>query len=133
MAEVRQLRLGGSAAPAAARELVSAMAERAHADEAFAERLRLVVSEVVTNSVRHGCPGDAQCVEVTVEVEPARVRLEVADEGPGFEPVPTRGRPDRPGGWGLYLVDSLADRWGVEESPTTRVWLELSPRPSAAA
>jgi anti-sigma regulatory factor (Ser/Thr protein kinase) len=132
MAAVRRLRLGGPGAPAAARRFVSAAVEEAEVDERLREPLRLVASEVVTNSVRHGCSRHDDCVEVKIEVEPERVRLEVADEGHGFEPVPTRGRPERPGGWGLYLVDSLADNWGVEDSATTRVWLELSARSSAA-
>ncbi|MDQ3587078.1 MAG: ATP-binding protein [Actinomycetota bacterium] len=132
MAEVRQLRLGGREAPGAAREFVAAVARDAYRDEAFAETLRLVVSEVVTNSVRHGHGGQDRCVELTVEVAPRRLRLEIADEGPGFEPTAPPGAPDRPGGWGLVLVDSLADRWGVETSPGTRVWLEMSPGSLAA-
>ncbi|MDQ3719612.1 MAG: ATP-binding protein [Actinomycetota bacterium] len=131
MAEVRQLRLGGPEAPGAAREFVAAVAEDAYHDEVFAETLRLVVSEVVTNSVRHGQGGQDGCVELTVEAGPRRLRLEIADAGPGFEPTPTLGRDDRPGGWGLFLVDSLADRWGVEASPGTRVWLEMSPGSAA--
>ena len=133
MAEVRQLRLGGPEAPGAARDFVAAVAEDAYHDEAFAESLRLVVSEVVTNSVRHGHEGDDGCVEVTVEAAPDRLRLEISDDGPGFEPTLVRGRADQPGGWGLFLVDSLADRWGVEASPGTRVWLEMSPDSAAAA
>ncbi len=132
MAEVRQLRLGGPEAPGVAREFVAAVAEHAYQDAAFAETLRLVVSEVVTNSIRHGHAGGDGCVEVTVEAGPRRLRLEIADEGPGFQPAPTPGRPDRPGGWGLFLVDSLADCWGVEASRGTRVWLEMSPDPVAA-
>ena len=132
MAEVRQLRLGGPEAPGAARDFVASVAEHAYHDEAFAETLRLVVSEVVTNSVRHGQGGEDGCVELTVDAGPDRIRLEIVDEGPGFEPTPTAGLSDRPGGWGLFLVDSLADRWGVEASPRTRVWLEMSPGSVAA-
>jgi len=132
MAEVRQLRLGGQEAPGAAREFVAAVAEDAYHDEAFAQTLRIVVSEVVTNSVRHGQAGQDGCVELTVVAGPQRLRLEIADEGPGFEPAPTPGRRDRPGGWGLFLVDSLVDSWGVEASPGTRVWLEMSPGSVAA-
>ena len=132
MAEVRQLRLGGPEAPGAAREFVASVAEHAYHDEAFAETLRLVVSEVVTNSVRHGQGGGDGCVELTVEAGPHHLRLEIADGGQGFEATPTPGRPDRPGGWGLFLVDTLVDRWGVEDSPGTRVWLEMSPGSAAA-
>jgi len=115
-----------------ARDFVASVAEHAYHDEAFAETLRLVVSEVVTNSVRHGQGGRDGCLELIVEAGPDRLRLEIVDEGPGFEPTPTAGLSDRPGGWGLFLVDSLADRWGVEASPRTRVWLEMSPGSVAA-
>ena len=48
------------------------------------------------------------------------------DEGPGFDP-PDRpvAAPDGPGGWGLYLVDRCAVRWGSERGERHRVWLEL--------
>ena len=58
------------------------------------------------------------------------MRVEVSDGGGGFEPH-ARTRPrDEPGGWGLHLVDSLADRWGVETGRRTRVWFEIEPRPT---
>ena len=58
--------------------------------------------------------------------EGQRLRVEVTDWGPGF----TRGaRPSRPadavGGWGLVLVERLADRWGVMRNSFTRVWFEI--------
>ena len=54
------------------------------------------------------------------------IRLEVSDPGEGFSadlPKPTaRG----PGGWGLFLTERLADRWGVDrEGGWTTVWLEV--------
>lgn len=133
MAEVRQLRLGGPEAPGAARDFVCSLAEQAYSDEAFAETLKLVVSEVVTNSIRHGHSGTDGCVELTVVCEDQRMRLEITDDGPGFEGEATPGKPDVPGGWGLYLVDSLADRWGVEAAGGTRVWLEMTPSAARGA
>ena len=132
MAEVRHLRLGGLEAPGAARDFVCAVAEEAYHDEALDDALRLVVSEVVTNSIRHGEVGPDGCVEITVDVDPSRLRLEITDDGPGFEPGATPTPLDEPGGWGLYLVDSLADRWGVEATGGTRVWLEMTPTAVAA-
>jgi anti-sigma regulatory factor (Ser/Thr protein kinase) len=54
------------------------------------------------------------------------VRFAVRDDGSGFD-VPQSHRRGDPqiGGWGLYLVDAIADRWGVEHEPTT-VWLEVA-------
>jgi len=49
----------------------------------------------------------------------------VSDRGTGFQRrvrVPERGSGS---GWGLYLVDQLADRWGVSREEATRVWFEI--------
>jgi hypothetical protein len=55
------------------------------------------------------------------------LRIEVSDSGPGFDPVSTRPDPggNDPGGWGLWLVDQLTDRWGVDLSHSARVWMEF--------
>jgi anti-sigma regulatory factor (Ser/Thr protein kinase) len=87
--------------------------------------LRLLVSELLTNSVRHGVDGRSW-IKLDVEVEPEAVRVVVTDNGPGFEPDPEpTPHLDRPGGWGLCLVDRLASRWGVERRGNTAVWFEL--------
>jgi len=75
------------------------------------ETLRLLVSEVVTNAVRHGPRGSDATAIMRVEVVADRVRVEIEDMGSGFaSPGPPKA--DGSGGWGLYLVDELADRWG---------------------
>ena len=53
------------------------------------------------------------------------VRVEVADPGQGFEPAPRDEAMTKPGGWGLYLVDRIADRWGVIRNRMNRVWFEI--------
>ena len=60
------------------------------------------------------------------------MHLTVSDDGPGFE-APTRplSTPEGPGGWGLYLVDRCAVRWGNERAERHRVWLELERRDAA--
>lgn len=88
--------------------------------------LRLLVSEVVTNAVRYGdTSGDGQIVLI-VEPGPEGVRVEVHDEGPGFAP-PAHPEPRAEGtaGWGLFLVQRLARRWGVEPAPRAHVWFVL--------
>ena len=72
-------------------------------DPAFRD-LRLLVSEVVTNAVRHADH----------------------DGGTGFaaDPLPTPAR-DREAGWGLYLVNKLTRSWGAERVPDAHVWFEL--------
>ena len=87
----------------------------------------LLVSELVTNSVRHGLgPGDE--IDVRGYASSDMVRVEVSDGGAGFappeQPVP-RLDAEEPGGWGLVLVDRVADRWGVAHDEGTSVWFEL--------
>jgi hypothetical protein len=54
------------------------------------------------------------------------VRVAVADEGPRFIPHPTASGRDESGGWGLFFVDQIADRWGVERTSSgNSVWFEI--------
>ncbi|HLM26703.1 MAG TPA: ATP-binding protein [Thermoleophilaceae bacterium] len=87
------------------------------------EVIRLLVTELVTNSVRHA---EARAVDMRVHVSSDQVRLEVADRGPGFEFEAREQDQDPEGGWGLFLVDRLADRWGIStHAGASRVWAEL--------
>ena len=89
------------------------------------EDLRLLVTEVVTNGVRHG--SERGHVTVAVGVGEQKVRVEVSDHGRGFTP-PAAPMPhaDGTGGWGLQLVDRVASTWGVKVNDTTCVWFELA-------
>jgi anti-sigma regulatory factor (Ser/Thr protein kinase) len=87
--------------------------------------LRLLVSELVTNSVRHAGLIGSQTIELKVKLSPETVRVEVNDQGGGFQPTPRTAQSDDQSGWGLYLVSRLADRWGVTSDGVTRVWFEL--------
>ncbi|HEU4978489.1 MAG TPA: ATP-binding protein [Solirubrobacteraceae bacterium] len=105
-------------APAAARRAVERLAGTVP-DDVLGD-LRLLVSELITNSVKYGGDGD-----VTLRVEGTDpLRVEVVDRGAGFVPV-ARSRPaTEAGGWGLHLVEQLSDRWGVFEG-STHVWFEI--------
>src|SRR4051794_38402866 len=93
------------------------------ADDQLSE-LRLLVTELLTNSVRHGTGGD--WIMLDVEIYANAVRVVVTDSGPGFEPEPEpTPHPDGRGGWGLCLVAGLADRWGVHRNRRTAVWFEV--------
>jgi anti-sigma regulatory factor (Ser/Thr protein kinase) len=96
---------------------------RVDLDPPLVETLRLLVTELVTNSVRH-TGGDA--VRLKVLVGNSAVRTEVTDAGPGFDPA-TTGTPAKDHtGWGLFLVERLAERWGVSKDCNgTKVWFEL--------
>lgn len=110
----------------AAREARSALAAlEGRFSDALLEDLRLLVSELVTNSVRHARGGGPGHVRLEVGLGARTLRVEVADQGAGFEPRPRFPGQRKDSGWGLYLVDRLADRWGVVRDPGTRVWFEI--------
>jgi anti-sigma regulatory factor (Ser/Thr protein kinase) len=86
---------------------------------------RLMVSELVTNAIRHAGLDADDMIKLVVVTGDDRLRVEVCDPGPGFEVSEPAPDPERPSGWGLYLVRELADRWGVDHTKQTRVWFEL--------
>ena len=110
-------------APREARRAVERMGERIAPD--IAPDVKLLVSELITNSVKYGGQG---AVTLKLETdEPRRLRVEVVDQGAGFVPV-ARNRPaTEVGGWGLHLVQTLSNRWGVYEG-STHVWFEIDRR-----
>lgn len=86
------------------------------------EDVLLVVSELVSNSVRHGSSDD---IGVKVTSRGGQIRVEVTDEGPGFDVNDPRGE-----GLGLAIVEKLADRWGMRDGRQKfTVWAELSAKP----
>src|SRR4051812_37856567 len=91
--------------------------------------LALLVSELVTNSVRHaGQPADAP-IGVQVNNGSASVRLAVHDGGHGF-PFPAQEVPVAPlvaGGRGLAIVAALSETGGVDSTPDgCTVWCQLA-------
>ena len=113
----------GPEAAAWARNALLAVEQEVDAD--LMADVRLLVSELVTNSVRHSGVGPPDSVGLDVAVDSETIRVEVRDNGSGFEPRRRDPNRTRPGGWGLYLVDMLADRWGVVRNHFTRVWFEI--------
>jgi anti-sigma regulatory factor (Ser/Thr protein kinase) len=87
--------------------------------------VRLMTSELVTNSVRHGGLDPDARIGLTVSVSPTTVRVEVTDAGPGFSGDDLGPAGDQQSGWGLYLVDRLAARWGIDRGDRTHVWFEV--------
>jgi anti-sigma regulatory factor (Ser/Thr protein kinase) len=121
--EVKLRLSSGPDAVAAARHGLDALAQ-----EVEPERLhdmRLLVSELVTNSVRHSSGGQSEELELEVRVSDETIHVCVTDRGPGFEAA-SRAPEDDPGsGWGLFLVEKLSDRWGVDLNGSTQVWFEI--------
>jgi anti-sigma regulatory factor (Ser/Thr protein kinase) len=133
--------------PLTARRLVSTLLVAwGYGDQV--ELTELVVSELVSNAVRHA--GDAGDLELELSADDDVIRLWVADGSPEpavlgrTAPLPAADReqpeqPEQPGesgqstvrpsGLGLQLVDRVATRWGVEDYLFgKRVWVELPAR-----
>ena len=109
-------------AVAEARETVEATLTRARPE--VSQDVRLLVSELVTNALRHGNLSPRGSVFVHLRATADSVRVEVSDQGEGFDPSAVPG-PRETSGWGLYLVEQLSARWGVQANDGTHVWFEL--------
>lgn len=81
----------------------------------------LCLTELVSNAVRH--PRAEGDLALTLALDEERLRVEVTDPGSGF--ALERPTPGGEGGWGLYIVEKLADGWGIEAGDRTVVWFEI--------
>ena len=123
---------GGPEAGVAARQAV--LASNGALPASVRAEVLLLVTELVTNAVRHAGVGPEQPVRVGLRRLPRRVRVEVTDPGSGFARVHPRCNGDESGGWGLLLVDRIADRWGAWPTASgTCVWFEVRPEEDADA
>jgi anti-sigma regulatory factor (Ser/Thr protein kinase) len=93
--------------------------------------VRLLVSELVTNALRHAGLGPEDRIALEVLVGEQAIRVEVSDPGSGFVFDGEAEDPETVEGWGLYLVATLSDRWGVERADGSgaTVWFELDRSP----
>jgi anti-sigma regulatory factor (Ser/Thr protein kinase) len=116
----------GRDAPSAVRD---ALRERGgHLAIAVRDDLLLLLTEVVTNAVRHSGAAAGSPIDIEIRENEDCVHVAVTDPGDGFE-RPQRLEPDlsRTGGLGLVLVDRLSRSWGTR--PTSKgslVWFELA-------
>jgi anti-sigma regulatory factor (Ser/Thr protein kinase) len=92
--------------------------------------VRLLVSELVTNSFRHADAPDDSAITLRAELSGDALLVEVGDGGTSGRVV--RRAPDggTAGGFGLNLVDTVSRRWGVDRDVGTRVWAELAFQPA---
>lgn len=91
------------------------------------QRVSVILSELVTNAIRHAGLRPNHLVEVDVVVGPDGISGVVADPGGGFDPasVPAPD-PTGEGGFGLHIVGNLTQRWGVRRGRgRNEVWFEL--------
>jgi PAS domain S-box-containing protein len=108
-------------APSLARQAIGELSDELLPDAI--EELKLLATEMVTNSFRHVDVDGSIGLEVVIVAGVAK--LAVTDAGPGFEARKPTTDLDSESGRGLFIVDALADRWGVETGAGTRVWAEL--------
>jgi anti-sigma regulatory factor (Ser/Thr protein kinase) len=98
-------------------------------DENVLFDIRLLVAELATNAVRHGHAQAEGSIVLTISIDADLVRVELADDGPGFPPsfpgAPREAEAEAGAGWGLFLVDQLAYAWGADDGPGGCVWFEL--------
>ncbi|MGI8559023.1 MAG: ATP-binding protein [Solirubrobacteraceae bacterium] len=112
----------GPNAPGHARSLVGGFT-RGQMSLVIRQNAELLVSELTSNAVTHAHASDPLRLELALHEKCLHVG--VTDRGPGFI-APEHPRPTREGGFGLYLLDSAADRWGVVRGDARcRVWFEL--------
>lgn len=116
-------------APSLARAAVTGFVEQSELAPAERGTLTLLVSELVSNAVLHSDAPPASGIVLRAHLlEEDAVRVEVIDCGSGFTATPRD--PERPhGGYGLFLLEQQATRWGVDGEGGTRVWFELVSAP----
>jgi anti-sigma regulatory factor (Ser/Thr protein kinase) len=112
-------------APAASRRATTTILHGwGYQDQEWLAAVAVVVSELVTNAVRHG----GGCVAYAFEAYDGQVHISVAD---GSSVIPRRRKPDGSGGYGLGLIEALADDWGVHDHQGGKlVWVRLARAPS---
>jgi anti-sigma regulatory factor (Ser/Thr protein kinase) len=119
---------GGKQAAGLARR--SVLSVEADLPQGIRHRLALLLSELVNNAIQHGGAGPHETVQVRVASSYTKVRVEVFD--PGANGAVPRHRLEEKGGYGLLLVDHLANGWGRERVPTggSLAWFELALDPT---
>lgn len=95
-------------------------------DDVF-DDVRLLVSELVTNSVRHSGADPEDPIEISVRLSERVLHGEITDRGPGFAaPRPRAPATVEGSGWGLFLVERIADRWGSRsDGVRSCVWFDI--------
>jgi anti-sigma regulatory factor (Ser/Thr protein kinase) len=117
------LPLGLPAVKAARRVVRSMLRGWGLTDDEWLDRASLVVSELVTNAVRHG----GGCLALDLRADEGIVTVGAADAS---ALVPRRGEvyEDGTGGYGIGIIEALASRWGVDDQEGgKRVWVRLHP------
>ncbi len=130
-ASVLQLPFAASSVGVARRSLVSDLIA-AHVCDSAACDVALVISELLSNALRHAAPLPGSTIRVAWSIGAGSVRVSVSDGG--GQTVPELGDPTQAatGGRGLRIVEKLSRRWGVSTGEEgTTVWAEVPVRAGA--
>lgn len=116
-----------STAPAMGRRVLGGLVDRI--PERSLEDARLLLTELMTNAIRHGTANREQTITVSLSVIGDELVVQVADAGDGFDVPRGHGRATG-SGWGLFLLEQIASVWGVERRPGggSVVWFRLGLR-----
>lgn len=90
-------------------------------------KVLLLASELIASSVQELEPDPARRLRLCVDADDARVRVEVGGRQRGESVRRSLASRETPllGGYGLRIVDRMADRWGVQGDDATTIWFEL--------
>lgn len=111
-------------APSVARAAIAGFCDRLNVDSTLLATLMLLVSEIVTNAVVHPDARREERIGFAARLHRDVIRVEVTDQGSGFTPRPRDPR-QLGGGYGLFLLEKQASRWGVAAQDGTTVWFEV--------
>jgi anti-sigma regulatory factor (Ser/Thr protein kinase) len=113
-------------APGAARAIVEQYL-RDRPEAPAIDTAQLLVSELVTNSLRHSGARPDDQVRLTIRIMPGRVWIAVQDPGSGPDITVAAADLTSSNGFGLRLVETLSERWGVERPARggTQVWAQV--------
>src|SRR5205823_5117551 len=92
--------------------------------EATIEDVNLLVTELVSNSVKHASFTQGQEIQIDANPTEHVIRVEVTNPGDAqlSNRLPEKAQES---GWGLMLVTKIASRWGIATNGRTQVWFEI--------
>jgi anti-sigma regulatory factor (Ser/Thr protein kinase) len=125
---VQMLPYAASSVGVARRRLIGDLTE-AGVHEAIACDASLILSELISNALRHASPLPGGVVKVSWRLSDDCVEIEVCDGGGTTAPVVNKPAANALGGRGLGIVDRLSLRWGADTRPDgggTTVWASLA-------
>ena len=111
-------------APSIARGTLDPLQRRLSEDTYYT--VQLLVTELITNSLRHAEFTDQDAIDIQIDINDSRTRVSVCDPGGGGKPRLVEQDLESTGGRGLFLVDAMSDNLGVKTNHRTCVWFELA-------